>query len=368
MQNFDHLFVNRWPFTNVPDDESSRLWADRSTLRAQIDRLIWRWSRYDQSTIHLMWADLGAGKSHTLRYIQARVGDDATSSMYPVYSVLPRELRNFVNVYQAILSSIDLESLAEQTIAIVRQMGKESLIKAAFTELPEAVTALIALLSQNESQRRTAAEWIRGTRGLTKRDLREIGVLRSIRSTDDAVAALSGIMYVMRAAKKTSRFIVMLDEAQRLGQASNKVRHDVNVGLQTWYDSSPHNLTLILSFGSGDEAYVRHMVSPELQRREDHERLRLDLLRTDEIVDFVGDLLDQSRSKTPPDRWFPFTKSLVHNLSHNLGENGGSTPGTVMKAFNAVLTELDYLIATGDQHRSKESLLLEKGLEAVRMS
>ena len=324
------------------------------------------WSRNDQSTIHLMWA--GAGKSHTLRHMKARVSRDFESSMYPVYSVLPRELRSFVNIYQAILSGIDLQNLAEYTIATVRQMGKENLIKAAFPDLPEAVTALVALLSANESQRRTATEWLRGTRGLTRRDLREIGVLRSIRTTDDAVAALGGIMYVVRATKKINRFIIMIDEAQRLGQASNRIRHDVNVGLQTWYDSSPHNLTLILSFGSGDEAFVRHMVSPELQRREDHERLRLDLLRKGEIVDFVGDLLDQSRSDVPPDRWFPFTESLVHDLSHNLAGDGGTTPGTVMKAFNAVLSELDYLIATGNQHRANEGLLLKKGLEAVQMS
>ena len=313
-----------------------------------------------------MWAALGAGKSHTLRHIQSRLLDRPASGMYPIYSVMPRELRTFLDVYQAVLAGLDLDRLAQMAIATVRSVGsKENLIKTAFPALPEAVTALIALQSEDDSERRTAAQWIRGTRGLTKRDLRVIGALRSIRTTDDAVAALSGIMYIVRVTEKTSRFVVMLDEAQRLAQASNKVRQDVNVGLQTWYDSSPHNLTIILSFGSGDEAYVRHMVSPELQRREDHERLRLDLLNSSEIVEFVGDLLDQSRSETPPDRWFPFTERLVRDLATHLGKDVGVTAGTVMKAFNAVLTELDYLISTGDQDNLDEAFLLRKGLEAV---
>ena len=363
---FHHLGISRWPFRIVPDSESSRYWAGRSVLRAQIERLMWCWARSDQSTIHLMWADLGAGKSHTLRYIQSHLLDQPKSAMYPIYSVMPRELRTFLDVYRSVLAGLDLGRLAQMAITTVRSLGsKENLVKTAFPALPEAVTALISVQSENDTERRTAAEWIRGTHGLTKRDLRVIGALRSIRTTDDAVAALSGIMYIVRAAEQTSRFVVMLDEAQRLAQASNKIRQDVNVGLQTWYDSSPHNLTIILSFGSGDEAYVRHMVSPELQRREDHERLRLDLLNSSEIVEFVEDLLDQSRSETPPDKWFPFTERLVRDLATHLDKDGGVTAGTVMKAFNAVLTELDFLIGGGDQDNLDEALLLRKGLEAV---
>ena len=228
---FNHLFLSRWPFLTVPDSESSRLWADRSALRKQIDRLIWRWSRSEQSTIHLMWADLGAGKSHTLRHIQSHLLDSPALGMYPIYSVMPRELRTFLDVYQAVLAGIDLDRLAQMAVETVRSFkSRENLAKAAFPALPEAITALTALQSQRESERRIAAQWIRGTRGLTKRDLREIGALRSIRTTDDAVAALSGIMYIVREAEKTSRFVVMLDEAQRLSQASNKVRP----GRQCW--------------------------------------------------------------------------------------------------------------------------------------
>ena len=313
-----------------------------------------------------MWADLGAGKSHTLRHIQSRLWDESASGMYPIYSVMPRELRTFLDVYQTVLASLDLDRLGQMAIATARGVGsKENLVKTAFPALPEAATALIALRSEDENERTTAAQWIRGTRGLTRRDLRVIGAVRSIRTTDDAVAALSGIMYIVREAQDTSRFVVMFDEAQRLAQASNKVRQDVNVGLQTWFDSSPNNLTIILSFGSGDEAYVRHMVSPELQRREDHERLRLDLLKPTEIVEFVGDLLDQSRLGTPPDKWFPFTQGLVHDLATRLDKGEGVTAGTVMKAFNAVLLELDYLIGTGHEDYPDEASLLRKGLNAV---
>ena len=363
---FYHLSLSRWPFRTVPDSESSRLWAGRAGLQAQVERLIWRWGRSDQSTIHLMWADLGAGKSHTLRHIRSRLLETPGSGMYPIYSVMPRELRTFLDVYQAVLAGLDLNRLGQMALATLRSEGsKENLVKNAFPLLPEAVTALVALQAEDEGVRTTAAQWLRGTRGLTKRDLRAIGALRSIRTTDEAVAALSGIMYVVRATEETSRFVVMLDEAQRLGQASNKVRQDVNVGLQTWYDSSPNNLTLIMSFGSGDEDFVRHMVSAELQRREDHDRLRLELFEPAEVVEFVGDLLDQSRSEGPFDKWFPFTEGLVRDLAAGLCKDGGVTAGTIMKAFNAVLTELDYVIGTGSGDCVEGSSLLRTGLEAV---
>lgn len=365
-QTLDHLFLKRWPFRNVPDDESRKLWADRAVLREQIDRLLWRWHRSEQSTIHLMWADLGAGKSHTLRHIESRLMGNPSSSMYPVYCVMPRELRTFLDVYQAIVSGLDVARLGRMAITMLRQVGsKEGLVRSAFPALPEAVWALTALQSPHDHERKTAAQWIGGTRGLTKRELSAIGVSRSIKTTDEAVAALSGFLYISRSVEKASRFVVMFDEAQRLSQASNKVRQDVNVGLQTWYDASPHNLTLVLSFGSGDEAYVRHMVSPELQRREDHERLRLDLLNQNDIVEFVGDILDQSRTQGAPDRWFPLTEALVHNLAARLGNGDGATAGAVMKAFNAVLTEMDYMIGIGKQQDIDCDALLTKGLDTV---
>ena len=101
-----------------------------------------------------MWADLGAGKSHTLRHIQSRLLDDPASGMYPIYSILPRELKTFLDVYQAVLASLDLDRLGQMAIATVRSMGsKENLVKTAFPALPEAATALIALRSADENER-----------------------------------------------------------------------------------------------------------------------------------------------------------------------------------------------------------------------
>ena len=363
---FDHLYIGRWPFRNVPDDESSRIWAGRPALREQVNKLLWRWTRSDQSTIHLMWADLGAGKSHTLRYIESKLSDGSDAGMHPVYSVMPRELRTFLDVYQAILAGFDLSRLGKGSIEAVRSLGsKEALIRKAFPALPEAASALIALQSPDDDGRRVARQWISGQRGLTRRDLNMIGVTRSIKTTDDAVAALSGIMFILWTVEKTSRLVVMLDEAQRLSQVSNRARQDVNIGLQTWYDSSPKNLTIMLSFGSGDEVFVRHMVSPELQRRQDHERLRLDLLTSDAIVEFVRDLLLQSRSTAPPDEWFPFTRKVVEELAERLGKGQGATAGNVMKAFNAVLVELDYVIGMHGQGHIDEAGLVELGMDAI---
>ena len=69
-ETFEHFYLREWPFQIVPDDGSSSMWADRSELLEKIDRLIWRWTRSPKSSIHLMWADLGTGKTHTLKYIQ----------------------------------------------------------------------------------------------------------------------------------------------------------------------------------------------------------------------------------------------------------------------------------------------------------
>ena len=64
------LGLASWPFNVVPIQDTSLIWADRKDVRRQIERLVRRLSRHQSSTLHLLWADFGAGKTHTLLYLQ----------------------------------------------------------------------------------------------------------------------------------------------------------------------------------------------------------------------------------------------------------------------------------------------------------
>ncbi len=347
-QGFPHLYLSEWPFRTVPDDAFTKVWADRQQVKEHIDRLLWRWSRVENSTIHLVWADLGAGKTHTLKHIRQRCLDQRHLGIIPIYAVMPKQLRSFLEVYQAIMANLDLNALAEAFARVYRATSERKLVDGWFSYVPDAISALRMMQSDRTQDRLLATEWLRGTK-FARRGLDTLGVTRYVRTTDEAVAIVSGLTRLGRLAGQYRRIVVMLDECQRIGNFKLAVGRDINIGLQTWYDEVSIGLTLVLSFGSGEEKFVRHLLSPELQSREDHLRVSMPLLSKSEAVNFVQDLLNHFRCGDVPSPWFPWTRETVEAVIGHIDRDSGVTPRVLMKAFDALLTEADFQIANGGQ-------------------
>lgn len=342
-QGWPALGLARWPFQIVPDEHFTRLWADRQVLYEQLKRLVWRWNTQPRSTIHLLWADLGAGKTHTLRHVEWLMRQQADRALLPIYARMPKQLRSFVEVYRAIASSLDVDMLVRAYADAVRDAGgSSSLTRTAFRTLPDIVPMFVGLASHDQDVRQLATMWLQADR-LTSRQARELRIASQIRGTDDAVAMLSGLVHILLRGGRYKRIVVMLDEFQRIGQFKLAIGRDINAALQTCFDSSPNGLSLVLSFGSGEEKFVRYLLSPEIQSREDRTHLALELMNREEVVQFVGDLLAASRFPSPAvDQFFPFSKDLVRDTANSITERGGVKPREIMAAFDAVLSEIAY--------------------------
>ena len=63
------LGLTRWPFDLTPDMwQGSLTWADRSDVKTDVDRLLFRATRHPANKLQFLWANFGAGKAHTLLY------------------------------------------------------------------------------------------------------------------------------------------------------------------------------------------------------------------------------------------------------------------------------------------------------------
>ena len=345
-EDLSNLYLTGWPFKVVPDDSFARVWADRRNLKSRLDRLLYGWSRQADSTIHLMWADLGAGKTHTLRHIRYRL-DQGGARALPLYSVMPRQMKSFVEVYQAVVATLDLASVAAsfsdqhgRSARIMREAGL-----GLFPSIPDTAIALQQLAMGSESQKRLAAEWLRATR-LYRKDQSDLGVTRNIQTADDAVAVLTGLVAVIAVSGKYSRIVLMLDECQRLGTFSSAVGSNIATGLQTWTDACPKHLSLIMSFGSGKQEYVKKLISPELYSRAQPQHLTLELLSQVEAVEFVSDLLLAFRAENSPSALFPFSQPMTEAVISAIVPDEGITPRRLMQGFNELLAEADFCIST----------------------
>src|SRR5512143_1976034 len=105
------LRLREWPFTVVPTHERGEtLWADRANARRQLDALVRDWEVNPSSTINLLWADLGAGKTHTLYALE---GACRHRGMRTQYVLLPATVGGFLGLYRSIADSFDWSTVAE---------------------------------------------------------------------------------------------------------------------------------------------------------------------------------------------------------------------------------------------------------------
>jgi hypothetical protein len=84
--------------------------ADRKQLAKDIDALLHHLSRRTPSSIHLMWAWFGAGKTHTLRYIEA-IARRRFPTLMPVYTPFPKATKSILDLYQLTIAQLDFEAL-----------------------------------------------------------------------------------------------------------------------------------------------------------------------------------------------------------------------------------------------------------------
>ncbi len=105
MIRYPHLNLTDWPFRVVPDVSFYAFMADRKQLTQDIRVLLRNLSRRPTSSMHLMWAWFGAGKTHTLHHIE-HLCKSEFDSITPIYVEFPRGAKSFLDVYRSFISRL----------------------------------------------------------------------------------------------------------------------------------------------------------------------------------------------------------------------------------------------------------------------
>lgn len=353
----DIPYLTEWPFDVVAPNRDRLVWADRESFRRDVDRLIRRWGRHDTSSLNVMWANFGAGKTHTLRYIEAQV----PRNYLVCAAVLPQSVRTFVDVYRAILAGTDVQKVAK---AAAGQLGDR--VQAGRLGLTDAEASLWALATGGDSDQAVLAErWFRGVR-LSRSEMNRVGVRTNILGNDEAVAALTAII---RASIQSSnrRVVILVDEFQRVGELTDRALNQVNQGIHTLYNENPRGVSILLSMSFGRAENVKYHLTPEVRSRVDPEQLHLDHLSLPEVRTFVVDLLGAYRTlDAPEDLLAPFSGGAVDAVAHAI-EPIGITPRRLMQGLGRVVEDaLDRGPLTGRLITQEEAAASVAALDFAR--
>lgn len=321
-----------WPFDLVPRPGARLVWADRANLRIQIERLGRRLGRHEAVSLHLLWADFGAGKSHTLLFLKQEAEDGRYGPILPLYSALPKGCRGFIDVYRAIVRGIPGSLLRDAYERGVVTLGRVEVERRLTETWPNLARCFQAIAIGSEAHQRTALGWLHAEGSVPTAELQGLSILGRVRSTDDAVLALCGVVELFNLAGYR-RTMFMVDEFQRVATLRRQQQDDVNAGLHGFFNGAPHGMSLLLSFSFGDEKNIRHFLNAELLSRADPLRISIGALTGEEGRAFLDDVINQAR-ETSSD--WPVAADVVSEIVASVPDRLKLTPRRLIKAAGLV--------------------------------
>lgn len=336
---YEHLNLRDWPFRVVPDLEFAAIWAGRPETKQQLERLVWRMQFLPRSSLHLLWANFGMGKTHTLLHLQhlcQRSGD----RLIPIYAIMPKRARGFLEVYRAIVSKLPYDLVGDQLVKAGAGVSGRLTLHPMFARSPGVVNAVLAIRSGDAERGPVALQWLIAQPGLTARELRAVGLTYRIKSPEDAINALTVLTNLATLGSDApGKLVIMLDEYQRIVELKPRIRSEINAGLHSYFNECPNGLELILSLSCGREDNVAFLLSDELKSRTEPRSISLDVLSRREAISFIRDLLAQFRLHEE-ERWaYPFSPQAVETLVKHIAKTKVLTPRRLMLYANHVLLE-----------------------------
>jgi len=354
---YPHLHLIDWPFRVVPDESSCSFMADRTRLATEIKALLRNLSRQPISSMHLMWAWFGSGKTHALRHIEYLCHKEFVN-ITPIYVEFPKSARNFLDIYRTFITGIDLEVLSNAYLEVFTSPVKDKISKELNLDFHDLSNALMFLYSGNSEQQETAIKWLR-TECREKQVLKSIGISKPIQTVEDAIRIITWIIRIINMGGASSgeicRVLFMLDEYQRAGGLRKPSMDEVNGCLHSIFNRCPNGFSLIISFSGYPEGNrLPAWLSPEIRDRLDKKPLLLPPLSEDEALVFIKDILEHFRnpSSTISEACFPFTEESAYAIVKMIQTKKGKRqdepkPRTIMHFSNLVLQEAEPLIERG---------------------
>ncbi len=354
MTRYPHLYLSDWPFHTIPEEQYCTFMADREQMNQDINLLLRNFSRRDHSTINVMWAWYGAGKTHTLRYLAHRCRKQNVTFV-PIYNEFPRDTRSFLDLYTTFVEKIDIELIQDFYLEVFTSPRKNEAQKALHRDYPDLSNAMKALCTEREDKATLAMYWLRA-QNLPLKDLKQINITSRIDKAEKALKVIAWLVQLFnwaQSAEQTipARIIWMIDEFQRITDRRVPVQEEIKGCLLSVFNRCPRSFSLFLSFSGNPGKKMPSWMSKDLADRIGIEKvLVLPPLTSAEAVKFVSDVLSHYREpgKSPPVSTFPFDNEAIETIVHLLQKKTEIKPRTIMQACNAVLEEADLLIEAGN--------------------
>jgi len=322
-----HLGLKGWPF-NRAGRESAEIFIGRDELRRRMRLLLKSASRVPASQLVLLWADLGAGKTHTLRHLEWMAQDEP--DIVTIFVTTPEGITSFFDVYRACVDG----AIAAGALA---SAGRDLFDRTKGRVSSDVERAVIRIGLYGDEEIRTAQAWLRGE-AVQRQAAKELDVTSRIKTPAEAIDALNDLIHILRRGDRT--VLLLVDEVQELADLAPRKQAEAIGGLHKVFDRNPEGLAMVLSFTAASQGTMAEIIGGPLADRA-NDTIALPSITQGEAQDLIVGLLTHW-ADNPDLAPAPFDEAAIPAAIQAIAANlPALTPRDVITAFDGILRNAD---------------------------
>lgn len=329
-------FFTQGAFAITASRDTAATWAGRPDARRRAMRLAHQMFNRSESSLDVLWANFGSGKSHFLLHlIYLAEAQSEPGRLLASYVEVPEQTKQFLELYRRIVSSWPVDEIAS---AIASFAHAE----------PDLERAAQTYIHGGAGERSLVKEWITGGRPALRELKNASGISTRIDDDIRATELLSQIVSAFGA--QSRRVLLCLDEFQRLALNNPKQGQRVMQGLRTLLSANGSWLSVVVGIASRAELTALEILPPELRTLIGVKPgISLPALDEDEALLFVRERMAAFRpADYDGDPAAPFGEdgllAIVRGMAAKIG--GPVSPRQLLQALAHVYEEAEFVNRT----------------------
>ena len=311
------------------------MWAGMTLLKRKIKQCYQDCLSDDSKQIVLNWGPYGGGKTFSSYYFIREYSNQP--SLKQIYLRSPNDgNRTTKEFFKSIIDDLTFEGIHEHITSLIETHGENGLFQLLVPKATSEFAKAIVLIGSNEEQTKELMNRFLYS-GLTKAELKKLGLAKDIQSDSDVVKFLSGLLacYAGEPDIYNGKLVFWLDEMENIIYYAQKNYKAFSQVLRDLFDSFSGDILVFLNFtlAEGKEQTVEVILGGALWSRIT-KKIRYIEITEDEALLYVKDLLEIAKINQASTA--PFTQPIMSELIRMIPKNS-LTPREINKHFSSVI-------------------------------
>ena len=297
------------------DSSESSSWYGLPDLKNKIDGIYEDLVAYKPRQVVLNWGPYGGGKTFTsYHFLKYR---NETYDINQIYIRSPKQGNKAgIEFYKSIINYLTYRKIKKQINHLMSIMGEDSFFEFLHARIrsEELTEALMLVGSDDESIQKTMQRYI--YEGLTKTELKSLGLAKNIDWGTDSIKFLSGIFHCFIGDQSSykGKLVLWIDEMEDMIYYSQKEYRSFSQVLRDLMDSVNQHFCVFLNFtlAESEESTIAVLLGEALWSRITRKIRFRELIEEDALI-YCKESLEHNQI-VKSDDYNPFSEDILKNI------------------------------------------------------